>query len=461
MRSLSVKRIYRGFLALGLLAAPFLAADVSSAADLFTSSAQPSGSNFSDATTDALSEVESSAASYSSAFLSADADSLYPVVRNDEGEEFYVVSAEELYATSAEEDAFLRRRSSGFLAACLGDDVVYRGQTAPTNIIPPAESSTAPAITTTQVSGATSGVPTPPVIGSGKTFSPEPNTPANGEPTTLQKLLKYGNEASASYMYIPKGNTMGLGFNELEARVGFAIPCQTMQSLNNTNNGYFLLTPKFTYDNIFLSKDFDAGREGHMNLFDAGLTSTFLMNYNDLEAFVDFSFGVSSSFKRVSCKSFYFRGRAEVGLPIDTTRHVRIFGGVEYLDTLKYKLVPIVGLKYVSDDQQNQLRLAFPNPRWDHYLTKVNETDWWLFVHGDITSHRWFTKDPDVVINGKHKFNFDYDDYKVGIGLTFDCPTRLRGSFEIGGAFGRDMRTKLGSFYKPKDQVYLKVGLAY
>ena len=108
-----------------------------------------------------------------------------------------------------------------------------------------------------------------------------------------------------------------------------------------------------------------------------------------------------------------------------------------------------------------RLRLAFPNPRWDHYLTKVNETDWWLFVNGDIDGNSWLMYDSETTVRGKNSFRVDYNDYKVGVGVSFDCPTRLRGSFEVGGSFGREMRTKNGSIYEPKSAVYLKFGLLY
>ena len=66
-----------------------------------------------------------------------------------------------------------------------------------------------------------------------------------------------------------------------------------------------------------------------------------------------------------------------------------------------------------------------------------------------------------MTVRGKHSFIVDYSDYKIGVGASFDCPTRLRGSFEVGGAFGREMRTKNGKLYSPKNAVYLKVGLLY
>ena len=370
--------------------------------------------------------------------------------------------AEYVVLTVAEDDdealATSSRPVSGFLAACLGDDVVYRGQSA-NSIIPPAESPTSTStIGSSSISNATSGVIAPPVVGNDEPFDPKPITPSNGEPTTFQKIFKYRQELSGYYMFVPRAKKNGLGTHELNARLLFAIPCKTMQSVNNMNNGYFLLTPNFTYDYLELSKD----RGGkHQNLFDAGLTTTFLANYNDLEAHVDFSLGVGASFERVTSKAIYYKGRAEVGLPIDNEKQVKVFGGVAYYDAIKYKLVPIAGLEY-SPNPQNHLRIAFPNPRWDHYLTKLNDTDWWLFVHGDLTSQRWLGYDKNLTINGKHSFVVDYSDYKVGVGAAFDCPTRLRGSFEVGGAFGREMRAKgIGKFYSPKNAVYLKVGLLY
>ena len=374
----------------------------------------------------------------------------------DEEEEEYVV-----LSLPTDDDLSLvptSRPVSGFLAACLGDDVVYRGQSA-NSIIPPAESPTSTStIGSSSISNATSSVIAPPVVGNDEPFDPKPITPSNGEPTTFQKIFKYRQELSGYYMFIPRGKKNGLGTHELNARLLFAIPCKTMQSVNNMNNGYFLLTPNFTYDYLELSRN----RGGyHENLFDAGLTTTFLANYNDLEAHVDFSLGVGASFKRVTSKAIYFKGRAEIGLPIDNEKQVKVFGGVAYLDALKYKLVPIAGLEY-SPNPQNHLRIAFPNPRWDHYLTKLNDTDWWFFVHGDLTSQRWLDYDKDITVNGKHSYVMDYSDYKIGIGASFDCPTRMRGSLEVGGAFGREMRVKrVGKFYSPKNAVYLKVGLLY
>ncbi len=395
-----------------------------------------------------------------------DATNPFPAVQGSDGTVYAVVPDDQTLDDSPV-GVFTpqkRRVSSGFFGAfCSNRDdqreweTLYRGQAS--SIIPPVEStSSSSTIGSSSVSNATSKVVAPPTVGSDSPFEPTPLTP-EGEPTTFQKIFKYRQEISGSYMFLPASNSRGLGMNELEARLLFAIPCKTMQSVNNMNNGYFLLTPSFVYDNLSIrpGSDFQKITE---NVFDAGLTTTFLANYNDLEAHVDFSIGIASIFKKIQSEALYFRGRAEVGLPIDNEKQVKLFGGVQYLDRIYYKLVPIVGVTY-NPNQQNRLRLAFPNPRWDHYLTKVNETDWWLFVHGDIDGNSWLMYSSEVTVRGKHSFKVDYNDYKVGVGVSFDCPARLRGSFEVGGSFGREMRTKDGQTYEPKSAVYLKFGLLY
>ena len=400
------------------------------------------------------------------AICAFDATSNYPTVQGPDGTLYAVVPEDNANdaLSVADFNQEIRRPSSGFFNAFFSSrddqlewEPLYRGQVA--SLIPPVESTSSNStIGSSSVSNATSNVVAPPTVGSDSPFEPAPIIP-EGEPTTFQKIFKYRQEISGYYMFLPASNAKGLGMNELEARLLFAIPCKTMQSVNNMNNGYFLLTPSFVYDNLSIRPG-DASQKRTENVFDAGLTTTFLTNYNDLEAHVDFSIGIASIFKKLQSEALYFRGRAEIGLPIDNEKQVKLFGGVQYLDRIHYKLVPIVGVTY-NPNPQNRLRLAFPNPRWDHYLTKVNETDWWLFVHGDIDGNSWLMYSSDMTVRGKNSFRVDYNDYKVGVGVSFDCPSRLRGSFEVGGSFGREMRTKNGRIYEPKSAVYLKFGLVY
>ncbi len=344
----------------------------------------------------------------------------------------------------------------GVYGACLDEPVLYRGQS---DAIPPVESPSRTTIGESSIFSSTTNVTVPPVVGNDRPFEPV-QAQTTSESTTLQKVFKNSQNISGSYLFMPRGKKNGLGVNEIEARLLFAFPCKAMQNLNSTNNGYFLLTPSFVYDNFSLSHTHNSAIKLPTNVFDAGLTTSFMTAYNDLEAKVDFSIGVASSFKKIHGKAIYYRGRAEISLAVDNDKRIRALGGVEYLDRIRYKLVPIFGVKW-NPNEQNVFRLVFPNPEWYHFLTKVNETDWWFFLKGDIGGGRWYMSDLDAPVRGKTSYNVDYNDYRFGGGVAFDCSTRLKGSFEVGGAFKRELRTKFGKEYAPRNSVYLKVGLFY
>ncbi|MDO5308287.1 MAG: hypothetical protein Q4G03_02160 [Planctomycetia bacterium] len=350
-------------------------------------------------------------------------------------------------------------RRAGFLSACLDveENLIVRGQY---NVTPPTESPTSSTVVTnSSVYSSNPNVIAPPLDVDDQPFQAT-QIELGDNPTTLQKMFRYRQQISGGYLYMPRSSHRGLGIHELDARILFAYPCKLMENAKSLNNGYFLLTPSFKYNNFSLPKSNNSRIDMPHSVFDAGLTTAFMTNLSDLSVTADFSIGVASSFKKITGKSIYYRGRVEASLPLDDDKQVKILGGVAYYDRIKYKLVPIAGLVW-KPNEQNELRLVFPNPKWSRYLTKANETDWWFFVHGDIGGGRWFISDVNAPINGKTSYNVDYNDYRVGVGLTFQCPTRLAGSFEVGGAFKREIRSKAGVMYDPKNSVYLKLGLSY
>ncbi|MBQ9874719.1 MAG: hypothetical protein IJM30_09665 [Thermoguttaceae bacterium] len=278
------------------------------------------------------------------------------------------------------------------------------------------------------------------------------------EPTTFKKMFKYQQDCSKSFVYVPR-TKRGVGLLEGGTSLYFAIPCDTMRGVN-INNGVFRLNPSFDYTGFQWPKNYPLWLKLPNNVFDAGLATSFSFSANDLDATVEVKVGVASSFKKVTSKAIYVRGRAEGSLPVDDDRLVRILGGVAYYGRIKFKLLPVAGVVW-RPNARNELRLVFPDPRWGHFLTKVNETDWWFYVQGDFGGGRWLMSDPLHKIGGKTSYNFDYDDYRVSVGLRFDCPKGVVGSFDVGGAFGREVKTKAGTVYKPKSAVLLRAGLFF
>ncbi|MCF0233740.1 MAG: hypothetical protein HUK22_02025 [Thermoguttaceae bacterium] len=166
---------------------------------------------------------------------------------------------------------------------------------------------------------------------------------------------------------------------------------------------------------------------------------------------------------KLSAKAIYVNGRAMGSLPVDNEGRTRITGGVIYYDRINLKLIPSGGIIW-RPNEQNELRLVFPDPRWSHYLTKANETDWWFFVRGEVGGGRYYISSKDKQTGLIRQFNTDYDDYRLSVGTMFDCASGMKGSFEIGGAFSRRLVVKAvdgGKWYTPKDSVFFKVGLHF
>ena len=333
---------------------------------------------------------------------------------------------------------------SGALGETVASSLILRGQIQPPVVSPTTE---------TQIGESTASFVIPPVTSDDPVFNPiAPST--SEEETTIQKIFKYRSDVSASYVFIPKGDSNGLGMHEVEGRLLFAIPWQTMRERTCLNNGFFLLTPSFKYNHWSQTDVPSAPFEMPDSTFDAGLTTIFATQLRDLEVKVELSVGLASSFKKVDGDALYIRGRAMGALPIDNDKQVKATGGLIYYDRIEYKIVPSGGIIW-RPNEQNVVRLVYPDPRWSRYLTKLNETDWWFYIGGEIGGGRWLIED-----RAGRSFNTDYNDYRVGLGLTFDC-AKFKGGFEIGGAFGRELVSKQGVWYEPKDSVYLKTGFLF
>ncbi|MDD3588792.1 MAG: hypothetical protein PHO46_00775 [Thermoguttaceae bacterium] len=285
------------------------------------------------------------------------------------------------------------------------------------------------------------------------------NPPATMEdPTTLKKVFKYQQDCSKTFLYIPRTNN-GLGVIEGGGGLYFAFPCEAFRN-SSINGGVFRLTPTFNYTGFQTPKSTTITPDIPNNVFDAGVATSFSISVHDLEGTVEVQAGIASEFEKIKGDAFYLRGRAEASLPVDDDRTTRLLGGVAYYNRLDYKLVPIAGVVW-KPNANNEIRFVFPDPRWGHFIIRKNETDWWFFVSGDIGGGKWLMTDHNHKINGDPTYCFDYNDYRVTTGVVFDCSKGLKGSLEVGGAFGREIVTKEGTVYKPKSSVLLKAGLFF
>lgn len=314
----------------------------------------------------------------------------------------------------------------------------------------------------TQVAGSTSTTSIAPPLTDVNTsiLAPCPAPPAPEGDTFLTEpvgtMKRFWDSFSLNYTYIPRSSqTKGLGINEFDLAGRFAFPCKLLPHANdNAVSGYWFIAPSFgltlwdgptgypEHAMSMPSKTFEAAMA-------FGARPQFTKDFG-VELWVQV--GVASSFKKLSSDAIFIRGRALGTLRIN--EQIEAVGGVVYYDRNRYKLLPSGGITWKPNDG-NLWYLVFPNPKLSRFLRKVNETDWWGYVQGDIGGGRW------LVHEEQGKVNVDYNDYRVGVGVTFSTPSSIAGSLEVGGAFGRELYSWGTAWYEPKSMVYLKGGIMY
>lgn len=313
-----------------------------------------------------------------------------------------------------------------------------------TSSAPSSTSSIAPPLTDVNTS-ILEPCPAPPAA-EGDTFLTEP----------VGTMKRFWDSFSLNYTYIPRsGKEDGLGVNEFDLAGRFALPCKFIPHAgDNSVSGYWFIAPSFgltlwsgplgppTNRMSMPSKTFEAALA-------AGARPQFTKDFG-MDVWVQV--GLASAFSKVTSKAIFIRGRALGTLRIN--EQIDAVGGVVYYDRNRYKLLPSGGVTWKPNDG-NLWYLVFPNPKLSRFLSKVNETDWWGYIQGDIGGGRW-------LVNEEYgSVNVDYNDYRVGVGVTFSTPSSIAGSLEIGGAFGRELYAFGGAWYKPKSMIYLKGGIMY
>lgn len=283
---------------------------------------------------------------------------------------------------------------------------------------------------------------TPSPAPAGQTFLNEP----------VGTMKRFWDSFSANYTFVPRGSAdTGLGIHEFDIAGRFAIPCSIIPHANdNSVSGYWYLAPSArlqlwsnpTGGNM-PSKTFEAA-------LGIGVRPQFTQDFG---ADVWVQVGLANSSCKLYRDSWFIRGRGLGTLRIN--ENIQAVGGVIYYNRNKINLLPSGGVVWQPNDV-NLWYFVFPNPKFSHFIKKVNETDWWVYIQGDIGGGSWFMTDDDI------SQTVDYNDYRVGLGLTFSTSCGLAGSVEVGGAFARQIYSRHeGKVFDPKSSVYLKAGVMY
>ncbi|MBQ3454158.1 MAG: hypothetical protein IJG25_04760 [Thermoguttaceae bacterium] len=287
-------------------------------------------------------------------------------------------------------------------------------------------------------------------------LQPSPTSPAPPGQTFLNEpvgtMKRFWDSFSANYTFVPRGSSdSGLGIHEFDIAGRFALPCSLIPHANdNSVSGYWYLAPSARMQlwhnptkDVMPSKTFEVA-------LGVGVRPQFTKDFGgDIWVQV----GLANSSCKIYRDSIFIRGRGLGTLRIN--EYIQAVGGVVYYNRNRFKLLPSAGIVWQPNDV-NLWYFVFPNPKFSHFLKKVNDTDWWAYIQGDIGGGSWYMSEDEI------SQKVDYNDYRVGGGVTFSTACGLAGSFEVGGAFARQVYTRYqGKIFSPNSTVYLKAGIMY
>ena len=164
--------------------------------------------------------------------------------------------------------------------------------------------------------------------------------------------------------------------------------------------------------------------------------------------------GVWSDFDSVNSDSVRILGRG-LGV-ISITPQMEVLIGAVYLDRLRVKVLPAGGVHW-RPNQDWDLYLVFPNPKIRRRFPRAGNTDWWWFASGEYGGGSW-TVDRVGLAD-----RIDYNDIRFSLGLEFETPNMVRGHFEVGYVFDREIIFESGmpDKFTPDDTVMLRAGIDF
>jgi len=275
----------------------------------------------------------------------------------------------------------------------------------------------------------------------------------------MQKFLQH---VDLDYLWMPDNGPKPLGINDAGVSATFAVPF-----FYNTQTP-LLITPGFAF-HFWDGPESIAPMPADLppRTYDAYLDAAWNPQPTPwLGGELSFRIGVYSDFSKVVTRSLRFTG---TGLAVLTfSPSFKIKAGVEYLDRNLVKLLPAGGVVWMPNPDI-RFDILFPNPKVTKRLTTVGCTEWWIYLRGDYGGGAWTIKRadlgfPPVDQPAAGMIDFvDYDDLRAALGLEYLRIGGLRGFFEGGVAFERQLRysSQLPEVYRPTITAFLHTGVAF
>jgi len=186
---------------------------------------------------------------------------------------------------------------------------------------------------------------------------------------------------------------------------------------------------------------------------------------NWLSADLGVRVGVYSDFENVSEDSIRVMGRGLAVFNL-TPQTWQLALGAVYFDRLDIKLLPAGGLIW-TPDADTRFEILFPRPKLARRFYTLGLTDWWWYVAGEYGGGAWTLERIDpLAAPATRNDEIDYNDIRVIGGLEWRRPSGLRGYFEVGYVFDRQINFRSGPpggspTFKPDDTIMLRAGILY
>ena len=269
------------------------------------------------------------------------------------------------------------------------------------------------------------------------------------------KMQRFIDKVEMNYDFLGARGSHRFSINDLELFTTFAFP------MFGNPKTPLRVTPGFAFHWWYGPYEDGLGVPGFLGnlpprVYDAYLGARWEPRITpQLSGDVAFRIGVYSDFKKVSSESIRYTGHGLFVL--NTTNKMQLKGGIVYLDRVRIKLLPAVGLFY--KDNMNEWDIFFPSPRFARCVNRFGNTEWWIYARGEYGGGSWY-----VTADGPPgtRDQLDYNDLRFASGLEIRRHSQLSGLIEFGVAFNRELLQKTThDKFKPSTTMFLGAALMY
>lgn len=165
--------------------------------------------------------------------------------------------------------------------------------------------------------------------------------------------------------------------------------------------------------------------------------------------------GVFSDFDNLSSDSLRLTGRLVGWRRVNEYMVAKV--GVEYLDRIRLKLLPVVGI-YANPNPDMKIDLTFPRSKVSHRVPNFNNFEAWVYAGGEYGGGSWA-----IDRSSGLEDQVDINDVRAFLGVEWMGPRRVTGFFDIGYVFERELvyRTDPLNDIPIQDSMMIRSGFAF